>query len=81
MSKSRPSPLFYPTEPEPGAQTHYFDYVYTSVVQKQAFLGDVRNDAMHQRDIGITPEDRLISLVTCSYEFYEARTMLIARRA
>jgi SrtB family sortase len=44
-----------------------------------AFLSYIRSVARHYRDIGITKEDRIITLSTCSYEFSDARMVLIGR--
>lgn len=39
----------------------------------------VQQNAKHYRDIGITTEDRIVTLSTCAYEFDNARMVLLAR--
>ena len=51
----------------------------TSEVDKTAFLEYVQNNARHYRDIAVTPENQVITLSTCSYEFNNARMVLIGR--
>ena len=46
---------------------------------KIAFLDHVATIARHYRDIGAAPGDRIVTLSTCSYEFDNARLVLIGR--
>ena len=56
-----------------------YDTNITSEADKTAFLEYVQNNARHYRDIAVTPRDRIITLSTCSYEFNNARMVLIGR--
>ncbi|MCL2408003.1 MAG: class B sortase [Oscillospiraceae bacterium] len=46
---------------------------------KIAFLDHVESIARHYRDIGITLNDRIVTLSTCNYEFDNARMVLVGR--
>ena len=46
---------------------------------KQAFLDYIRENARHYRNIGETTDDYILTLSTCSYEFDEARTVVVGR--
>ncbi|MCL2352262.1 MAG: class B sortase [Firmicutes bacterium] len=43
------------------------------------FLSYVKNNARYYRDLGLEPNDRVVTLSTCSYQFDHARTTIIAR--
>jgi len=45
----------------------------------QAFVDYIEDNAKHYRDIDSAPTDRFITLSTCSYEFRDARSVLIGR--
>jgi len=51
----------------------------TTETDKIAFAEHVRNIARHYRNIDITIDDQIIILSTCSYEFDNARMVLIGR--
>jgi len=46
---------------------------------KRAFLGYVKDTARFYRDIGVTAADKIVTLSTCSYEFRDARMVLLGR--
>ena len=56
-----------------------FNYIFTSPSDKQKHLDFIRKNAKFYRDIGVTAKDNIITLSTCSYEYQDARTLLIAR--
>jgi len=51
----------------------------TTDADRVAFLDHVRGVARHYRDVGVTENDRIITLSTCNYEFHNARMVLIGR--
>jgi len=64
-----------------GAVSDYYGYVFESPERCQAHLDMIRDGAMFYRDIGVTRGDRILTLSTCSYEYEDARTLVIARIA
>lgn len=50
-------------------------------VQSAEFLDYVRTTARFYRDVGVTADDRLVTLSTCNYEFDNARMVLIGKLA
>lgn len=59
----------------------FYDYAFDSPASRQAHLDMIAAKAIFYRDIGAAEGDRLLTLSTCSYEFQEARTVVIARIA
>lgn len=64
--------------------THRYDSVIyngqqSTAEEKQAFLDYVREKASQYREIEAGVEDHFVTLSTCSYEFSDARTVLVAR--
>ena len=64
-----------------GAVSDYYGYVFESPDRRQTHLDMIRDGALFYRDIGVTREDRILTLSTCSYEYEDARTLVIARIA
>jgi len=56
-----------------------YNPMITSATDKIEFLDYVRNVARYYRDIGVTENDRIVTLSTCNYEFTNARMVLIGR--
>ena len=54
-----------------------YNPVISSDEDKIAFLEHVRSTARYYRDINATANDRIITLSTCNYEFYNARMVLV----
>jgi len=59
--------------------SEWYNYAFVSIGQRQAQLDMMKRGAMHYRDIGLTVDDRFVVLSTCSYEFWDARTIVAAR--
>jgi len=45
----------------------------------EEYLDYVKQNARNYRDIGLTGEDRVVTLSTCAYEFDDARMVLLAK--
>jgi sortase B len=56
-----------------------YQYVFSSVKEKEAHLRMIREKSVHYRDIGVTADDSIAVLSTCSYEYKNARTAVLAR--
>jgi len=56
-----------------------YDTAFSSQGQEQEFLDYVKSSAMYYRDIGVTTQDHLLTLSTCSYEHANARTVIVAK--
>jgi len=58
-----------------------YDPTIVDVTNRQAFLDHAKSMARYYRDLGVTPDDHLVTLSTCNYEFDNAREVLIGRLA
>jgi sortase B len=59
-----------------------YDYAFTSPAARQAHLRMISENAkLLREDIVVTEKDRIVTLSTCSYEFMDARTVVIAKLA
>jgi len=56
-----------------------YGYVFSSPAERKAHLDEIKSAAKFYRDVGVTENDRIVTLSTCSYEFNNARTVLIAK--
>ena len=53
--------------------------VFLSPAEKREHLQYLRDKAKWYRDIGVTEDDHLVTLSTCTYEFENARSVAVAR--
>ena len=56
-----------------------YAYTFASPADKRTHLDKIVKAARFVREVDITEHDRIITMSTCSYEFDEARTLLVAR--
>ena len=63
------------------SKSDYFGLFFPSPASKESHLKKIQEQAMFYRDIGMTAKDKIIVLSTCSYEFKDARTLVLARLA
>jgi sortase B len=56
-----------------------YDYTPFSIADKESYLDNVKETAMYYRDIGVSADDRIVVLSTCSYEYQDAKAVVIAR--
>lgn len=57
-----------------------YNYAFASDSEKEAQLEMIRDKkAMYYRDVGVTAKDHIVVLSTCSYEYKDARTVVIAK--
>jgi sortase B len=55
----------------------YYGYAFVSPSEREAHLQMIKNTAKYYRDVGITEKDRILALSTCSYEYKNARTLVL----
>ena len=57
--------------------------IYQTVIitnpEKEDFFDYIRDHARQYRDIGLTAQDRIVTLSTCAYEYDDARMVLLAQ--
>ena len=63
------------------ATSDFYHLIFLGRPRREMHLEMIRDEAVCYRDIGAAPDDRLLTLSTCSYEYEDARTVIIARIA
>jgi len=61
------------------ALSDFYSYIFESPAKRQEHLDMIQARALLRRDAGITADDRILTLSTCSYEYANARTLVIAK--
>ena len=56
-----------------------YDYTLSSPAEKEAYFEGVKEVALQYRDIDLSASDRIVVLSTCSYEYADARSVVLAR--
>ena len=65
-----------------GDDGYIFDYTFTDLSSPEAverFLGEIDQRAIYKPEVDISVSDKILTLSTCSYEFDEARLVVMAR--
>lgn len=60
----------------------YFNFIVTDFLTDEKFNGfvdEVEKRSIFKTDVNVQPDDKLITLVTCSYEFDSARLVVMGR--
>ncbi|MCI8622633.1 MAG: nicotinamide-nucleotide amidohydrolase family protein [Provencibacterium sp.] len=68
------------TEKDHGPIFEYEKFVNGSEEVTASFLDQVELRTMVHTGVDVTPQDELLCLSTCSYEYWEARFVVVARR-
>ena len=61
---------------------NFFNFIVTDFVTDEKFSGfvdEVEKRSIFKTDVNVQPDDKLITLVTCSYEFDSARLVVMGR--
>ena len=64
-----------------GPESNFYRYIFPDTASREEFFDMIREYSKQYRDIGVTVKDTLIAMSTCSYEYENARTIVIARLA
>lgn len=56
-----------------------YTWVFDSEASWNFYIAQIQKDAMFLREINLSWRDRIITLSTCSYEFKNARTVILAK--
>jgi sortase B len=57
----------------------YYNYAFVSPSERESHLRMIGETAKLYRDIGATEQDKILTLSTCSYEYKDARTVVLAK--
>lgn len=61
---------------------NFFNFIVTDFVTDEKFTGfidEVEKRSIFKTDVNVQPDDKIITLVTCSYEFDSARLVVMGR--
>jgi len=78
-TRTIPFEIFAVALTEPYAD--FFRYDLLTPKQREEHIAYIKKNAMHYREIELGPDDHILILSTCSYEFNEARTLIAAKLA
>lgn len=69
------------TRPEHGELFDYINYLkFSTKAAKDAYIQQVQRRSLIDTQVKLTSEDKLLTLSTCTYEFADARLVVVARR-
>ena len=63
-----------------AAEFYYIETCFPTLDAYGYFLDSIKNRSLFKSDTGVTIEDRILTLSTCSYEFGDARFVVHAKR-
>lgn len=67
------------TDPNQGDVFNYLIPSFASDLQFEQQIADIRKRSLINVSLDVTPQDHLLTLSTCTYEFKEARFVVVAR--
>lgn len=59
---------------------YYIDTSFPDDEKKMKFIEQIRGKSLYETDIDVGPEDHILTLSTCTYEFEDARFVVQAKR-
>lgn len=69
------------TRPEHGELFDYISYLkFSTRDAKQAYISQIQKRSLIDTGVKLTADDRLLTLSTCTYEFADARLVVVARQ-
>ena len=69
------------TRPEHGELFDYISYLkFSTRDAKQAYIAQIQKRSLIDTGVKMTADDRLLTLSTCTYEFADARLVVVARQ-
>ena len=69
------------TRPEHGEPFDYISYLkFSTRDAKQAYIAQIQKRSLIDTGVKMTADDRLLTLSTCTYEFADARLVVVARQ-
>lgn len=69
------------TRPEHGEIFDYINYLkFSTQDAKEAYIAQIEKRSMLDTGVELTADDKLLTFSTCSYEFADARLVVVARR-
>ena len=69
------------TRPEHGELFDYISYLkFSTRDAKQAYISQIQKRSLIDTGVKMTADDRLLTLSTCTYEFADARLVVVARQ-
>ena len=69
------------TRPEHGEVFDYINYLkFSTKDAKEAYIAQIEKRSMLDTGVDLTADDKLLTFSTCSYEFADARLVVVARR-
>lgn len=69
------------TLPEHGAVFDYINYLkFSTKTAKEAYISEIERRSLIDTGVEMTADDKLLTLSTCTYEFSDARLVVVARQ-
>lgn len=69
------------TRPEHGELFDYINYLkFSTKAAKEAYIAQIEKRSLIDTGVKMNSEDKLLTLSTCSYEFSDARLVVVARQ-
>lgn len=65
-----------------GDDGYLFNYMFTDLTSNQkieSFFGELKQRSLYHPNVDVKPTDKILTLSTCTYEFDEARLVIVAR--
>jgi sortase B len=74
--------VFITNGTQEGDNGYLFNYIFTDLSNQEAvesFMGEIKQRSIYYPAVDIAVSDKILTLSTCTYEFDEARLVIMAR--